>query len=211
MKKAINLSKWGLFILSSIAIGLYPLMYISSELSPLLKTKPMELLANNFYMICFYIHISFGGIALLIGWMQFLTKLRQNKMNLHRRIGKVYVVSVLISGIMGFYIGLNATGGLSPVLGFTSMALVWLITTTLGYASIRKGNVEAHKKWMVYSYAATFAAVTFRIWLPIMMTSLGSFFVAYQFVPWLSWVPNIIVAYFILRYQQRKKLLKLTT
>jgi uncharacterized membrane protein len=205
MKKALNITKWFVFVGSSIAIGLYPLIYAGGELSPLLRTKAAELLANNFYMLMFYTHIGFGGIALLIGWIQFSKKIRRKYMNAHRLIGKIYIVSVLLSGTSGLYIAMHATGGWSPMLGFTSMDIFWTTTTFLGYTTIRKGKIEAHKKWMIYSYAATFAAVTFRIWLPILMTTLGSFFTAYQIVPWLSWIPNVIVAYFIVRYQQKRK------
>lgn len=53
---------------------------------------------------------------------------------------------------------------------------------------------------MIYSYAACFAAVTLRIWLPLLTAAfLGDFIKAYTIVAWLCWVPNIIVAYFIVR------------
>ena len=50
---------------------------------------------------------------------------------------------------------------------------------------------------MIYSYAACFAAVTLRIWLPLLIVSLGDFITAYRIVAWLCWVPNLMVAYFL--------------
>ena len=152
----------------------------------------------------FYIHIILGGIALLIGWLQFNKKLRIKNMSLHRKIGKVYIISCLLSGIAGFYISLHATGGLSPKLGFASMALVWFFTTLFGFLAIKNGNVIKHQKLLIYSYAACFSAVTLRIWLPILSNALGGFLPAYRIVAWLSWIPNIIVAYFIIKYQLKK-------
>jgi uncharacterized membrane protein len=109
------------------------------------------------------------------------------------------VASVLISGPAGFYISFYATGGLSPKLGFSIGALVWVILTYLGFRTIRKGNIEAHRKFMMYSYAGTFGAVTLRLWLPLLILIFGEFIIAYKIVAWLSWIPNLIVVYFMLK------------
>jgi uncharacterized membrane protein len=185
-----------------ISIGLYPAIYfIIDRKFGLLASKSATLLADNLWNVMFYTHIILGGIALLIGWLQFNKKLRLKKIQLHRNIGKVYITSVLLSAIAGFYIALHATGGISPKLGFLSMALVWFFTTLFGFITIKNGNVIKHQKLMIYSYAACFSAVTLRIWLPILSNALGGFLPAYKIVAWLSWVPNIIVAYFIIKYQ----------
>lgn len=195
---------WVIFGSLSILVSFYPIAYLVADKPiALLLSKTAELLSDNFYMMCFYLHIIFGGIALLIGWMQFSKKLRKKYLNLHRWIGKIYVVSVLISGIPGFYIAFHASGGLSPKLGFTIGAVLWVILTVLGFSTIRKGKVEAHKKFMMYSYAGTFGAVTLRIWLPLLIITLGSFKEAYQIVAWLSWVPNMIVIFFIIQNGKR--------
>jgi hypothetical protein len=52
---------------------------------------------------------------------------------------------------------------------------------------------------MIYSYAACFAAVTLRIWLPLLISITGDFFIAYPIVAWLCWVPNLIVANLIVK------------
>ncbi len=208
MKKVVFIILWVLFGGLSILVSFYPIAYLVADKPiALLLSKTAELLSDNFYMICFYLHIIFGGIALLIGWIQFSKKFRLKYMNIHRWIGKVYIASVLISGIPGFYIALHASGGLSPKLGFSIGAVLWVIITYLGYTTVRKGNIEAHKKWMMYSYAGTFGAVTLRIWLPLLMVTMGGFVPAYKIVAWLSWVPNMIVVYFILKRQHSRVLL----
>lgn len=190
--------------ISCVATGLYPAIYfVIDRKFGLLSSKTDVLLADILWNTMFYIHIIFGGIALLIGWLQFNKKLRLKNLNLHRKIGKVYVISVLLSAISGFYIGLHATGGLSPKLGFTTMALVWFFTTLFAFTTIKNGNVLKHQKLMIYSYAACFSAVTLRIWLPILTNVLGDFLPAYRIVAWLSWIPNIIVAYFIIKHKFR--------
>lgn len=194
---------WIIFGALSIVVSFYPFTYyLADEPVALLLSKSAELLSSNLYNITFYLHITFGGIALLIGWLQFSKKLRRKYMNLHRWIGKIYVASVLISGIPGFYIALHATGGLSPKLGFSIGAVLWVILTYLGYSTVRKGKIEAHKKWMMYSYAGTFGAVTLRLWLPILILIFGNFVEAYQIVAWLSWIPNMFVVYLILHKKE---------
>ena len=62
-----------------------------------------------------------------------------------------------------------------------------------------------HQKMMIYSYAACFAAVTLRIYLPILSILFHDFIKAYILVAWLCWIPNIIVAYFLVQQIQHQK------
>ena len=195
-----NKTAWAVFAILAIGIGLYPLMYFfSAEEFGLLQGKSKEVLANVLWRIGFYGHIIFGGLALLTGWSQFSKKLRTKKLELHRNLGKLYVLSALASGICGVYIGFYATGGLVSSLGFISLGIVWLFTTTRAYAAIRKKDVSLHQGMMVYSYAACFAAVTLRIWLPFLTIILGEFLLAYKIVAWLCWVPNMVFAHLWVR------------
>lgn len=203
MKKLIWMIIWISFGGLSIFIGLHPLKYLMAE-QPilLLSSKSAALLGSYLYNITFYFHIIFGGIALMIGWLQFHKGLRKKFPRLHRMIGKTYILSVILSGIPGFYIALHASGGLSPKLGFSLGAILWVFLAYKGYSSIRKGEVEAHKHYLMYNYAGTFGAVTLRLWLPILIALFGEFLLAYQVVAWLSWIPNMIIVYFVIHRNQ---------
>ncbi|MER3375083.1 MAG: DUF2306 domain-containing protein [Allomuricauda sp.] len=195
-----NKVAWVVFAFLAIGIGLYPLMYLttSSEFG-LLASKSDEVLSSKVWNVAFYGHITFGGLALLTGWSQFSKKLRSRNLNLHRNLGKVYVVTALIGGVCGVYLGFFATGGLIPALGFICLGIIWLYTTLKAYMAIRKKDLSLHQGMMIYSYAACFAAVTLRIWMPILILITGQFLVAYKIVAWLCWVPNIIVAHLWVR------------
>lgn len=202
MKKA----AWVLVGFLSTLVGLYPLIYLFVDQQfGLLDSKSTDLLQDNLWNIAFNGHIILGGLALLIGWLQFSEKLRKRKVHVHRTIGKIYVLAVLISGLNGLYIALYATGGIVSILGFFSLGLVWLSSTFLGFSAIKKGNIDLHEKFMIFSYAACFAAVTLRIWLPILTSIMGEFNSAYRIVAWLCWVPNIIVAFFMVRNTKAEK------
>ncbi|MEM6803951.1 MAG: DUF2306 domain-containing protein [Bacteroidota bacterium] len=185
----------------SLFFSFYPLKYFLAD-GPilLLRSKSVELLASYAYNFSFYMHITFGGIALMIGWLQFNKAFREKYTRLHRNIGKVYIGSVLMSGPFGFYIAFFATGGLSPMLGFSIGALLWITITYLAYDKIRKGDIEAHKNLMLYSYAGTFGAVTLRLWLPLLILLMGSFVEAYRIVAWLSWLPNVLIIYLVINW-----------
>ncbi|SHG91697.1 DUF2306 domain-containing protein [Flagellimonas flava] len=196
-KSARNKIAWVIFAFLAIGVGLYPLLYwLAPEPVGLLLSKSAELISNQLWNIGFYGHITFGGIALLTGWSQFSKKIRSKKLKLHRNLGKIYVASALLSGICALYIGFYATGGLVTAAGFIGLGLVWLYTTLKAYSAIRTKDISLHQGMMIYSYAACFAAVTLRLWLPLLTMIFGEFLIAYKIVAWLSWVPNIIFAHF---------------
>ena len=82
------------------------------------------------------------------------------------------------------------------MLGFMGLGIVWLYSTVKAYFAIRKGDIQLHQGFMIYSYAACFAAVTLRIWLPLLTIAFQDFIIAYRIVAWLCWIPNIVFAYF---------------
>jgi len=197
MKKKIF---WILLAVLSVLIGLYPLKYLLNEGKiGILNGKPDWLLTSEIWNISFYTHIILGGVALLIGWTQFNAKLRLNKPHIHKFLGKTYVISVLLSSFSGFYIALFADEGLWASLGFSCLAVIWFYTTLMAYLTVINKQLVRHQKMMIYSYAACFAAVTLRIWLPILIISIGNYRTSYIIVAWLSWIPNLFVAYLIVK------------
>jgi uncharacterized membrane protein len=197
---------WVLFALLAILVGLYPAIYFLIDRKfGLLSSKDDQLLRNVFWNAGFYTHIVLGGIALLVGWSQFIARLRTTRLSLHRTIGKIYVVTALLSALAGIYIGFFATGGLIASAGFISLGVIWFTTTFIAYSSIKKGDLTRHEIMMIFSYAACFAAVTLRIWLPLLIMVFRDFTPAYRIVAWLCWVPNLLVAFFIVRRIQRSK------
>ncbi len=197
---------WILFATMSIIIGLYPTLYfVLNEKFGLLGTKENEIFSNIFWNLAFYIHIFLGGLALLIGWTQFSPKIRARKLNLHRQIGKVYVISSLLSALTSLYIAFYATGGLITSLGFICLSIIWFYTTLASYLHIKKGKIANHEKMMIYSYASCFAAVTLRIWLPLLVILFNDFIPAYKIVACLCWIPNLLFALLIVKRIEKRE------
>jgi uncharacterized membrane protein len=196
--------RWYLLVSLAVLVGLYPLRYvIVKQTFGLLTTKPLELLQDTVWNTFFYTHIIFGGLALLVGCWQFSQKLLTTNKPLHRKLGKSYIVFVALSGFSGLYIAAFATGGWVSSLGFGSLGIIWLASTYTAYSSVKQGNIVLHQQMMTYSYAACFAAVTLRVWLPLLIITFQDFFIAYKIVAWLSWLPNMAVAYVRTQYMMK--------
>jgi len=202
--KLLKRTLWVVFAILAILIGLYPGIYFLVDRQfGLLGSKDEELLGSTIWNGAFYTHIVLGGLSLLIGWSQFSSRLRNARLDLHRLVGKIYIISVLLSALAGIYIGFFATGGFVASLGFISLGCIWFLTTLLAYFKVRKGDIDAHEVMMIYSYAACFAAVTLRIWLPLLIMIFNDFVPAYRIVAWLCWIPNLIVAFYLIRRIQK--------
>ncbi len=191
---------WFLFVFFAIAIAFYPTVYLyyGKEFGFLHEKNPI-VRDNIFWITGFYTHILLGGIALLVGWTQFSKKLRLKNIQLHRQVGKLYVITALISATAGFGMSFFANGGLVSGVGFFLLSILWFYTTLKAYLLVKEGKIAEHEKMMIYSYAICFAAVTLRIWLPILIITFKDFLIAYKIVAYLAWIPNVIVAYFIVK------------
>lgn len=188
-----------------IFIGLYPLkFFLTDGAVGILTMKSDALLKDKVWKAFFNTHIIFGGVALLIGWIQFNKYIRNNYRSLHRMVGMLYVFSTWLSVLGIGYISFFAEGGAIAFFGFVIGGLIWFYTTIQGYISIRDGLFIKHQEYLTYSYATCLGAATLRIWLPILVMNTGNFILSYQLVAWISWLPNLIVAYFIIKRKEHK-------
>lgn len=144
-------------------------------------------------------HLAGGLVAIVLGALQVNSRLRKRYLSGHRWIGRVYVIAVAVGGTAGLILALNSYGGLVTHFGFGLMAVCWLASTGIAYRHIRNGDINAHRAWMLRSYALTLAAVTLRVYLPLSQIAGIEFSEAYPAIAWLCWVPNLLVVeWFIL-------------
>src|SRR6476661_3067423 len=144
----------------------------------------------------FFVHVYMSTWVLLAGFTQFSTKLRNSYPSLHRGLGYIYAIDVLfITGPAGLIMGFYANGGITSKLSFVTLAIGWIVTTALAVKKAKDGDYDAHRNFMIRSYALTLSAITLRAWkwsinnsveLPPMDV--------YRAVAWLGWVPNLLIA-----------------
>jgi len=139
-------------------------------------------------------HLAGAPVALATGPWQFNKRLRVRALDVHRWLGRVYIVSVLVGGAGALALAPRSQEGLVTHAGFGALAVLWLMATAQAYRRIRAGDVASHRRWMTRSFALTLAAVTLRVYLPLSLAEGVSFHDAYRAISWLCWVPNLAVA-----------------
>jgi uncharacterized membrane protein len=186
---------WGLLALLALAISAYALMLVvlPAARAPFVRER------FSVFPLAAYAHHLGGALALAVGPFQFLSRLRAKRPGLHRGLGRVYVVSVLSSAAGGFVLAFVSQAGMAAHLGFAGLAAAWFATGTIAYRRIRVRDVAGHRDWMLRSFALTLAAVTLRIYIPLGVIAGVPFEYAYPAIAWLSWVPNLLVAEWLVR------------
>lgn len=147
-----------------------------------------------------YLHVFGAAAALGLGPLQFVGSLRARRPNLHRWLGRIYLaVGVGIGGSSGYVLALGAYGGAWARAGFAALAALWLACGIVALQRILCGDVAGHRRWMLRNFALACAAVTLRILLPVAVAAGVAIEVAYPVIAWLCWLPNLVVAEWLLR------------
>ncbi|MCF2527029.1 DUF2306 domain-containing protein [Yinghuangia soli] len=190
--------------LTALAIAVVaPLPYLTETLDRL-ANEDADLAANYadrpaWVQAFFYTHIVAAGIALFLSPLQLSGRIRRRAPRLHRATGRVVIVGIFIGGAAGLVLSPMNVADEIGFAGFGALALLWLTFAAAGLRAILHGDVAAHRRWMLRAFAMTYAAVTLRLWLLILVPAIGDFRDAYVFVPFLCWVPNLIVVELVLR------------
>jgi uncharacterized membrane protein len=190
-RSLLTASLWWLMLVLSLAVVAYAARYF------VVGTADSHFAR---YLTLLRLHIAGGMGALLAGPWQFSRWLRARALNFHRWLGRFYLLEVALGSAAGFAMSVVSRGGLPTHLGFGILAVLWFSTGLQAYRMIRQGKIEQHRRWMIRNFALTLAAVTLRIYMPLMLAVLhwpvAPSFVA---VSWLCWVPNVFVAERMLR------------
>jgi uncharacterized membrane protein len=172
----------------SVGVGLYGLSYLSGH------GAPPGVSGNRAGLGWLVVHASCAGTALLLGPWQFFPAIRGARPAVHRWIGRSYVTLCLVGGVSGAMLAWNTTAGDVARWGFSLLAVSWLTVTSLGYLAARRRDFVSHRRWMIRSFALTFAAVTLRLYIPLSAVAGLSLAFAYPIIAWVCWVPNLAVA-----------------
>jgi uncharacterized membrane protein len=179
---------WGLIAFMSVGVGGYALFHVATGFAHLPLTNPM------FDPWGLRVHVAASAFAMILGAFQFLKVLRQKAPVVHRWMGRAYILACVVGGVAGGAIALSSTAGPIAGWGFFLLAVLWVPFTLLAWTSAMRRDFVAHERWMIRSFALTLAAVTLRIYLPMVGILDMEFLPAYRAIAWLAWVPNLVIA-----------------
>jgi uncharacterized membrane protein len=155
---------WGAMALLSLGVAGYAFFHVATGFAHV----PTEVATNAFaWPLGLQVHIGASAIALMLGPLQFLRTIRATAPSVHRWIGRFYVSACFAGGLAGGAIAMYSSSGPIAGAGFLSLAVLWLLFTGLALTAAMQHNFQVHERWMIRSFALTFAAVTLRIYLPI--------------------------------------------
>lgn len=165
-----------------------------------LRTK-QHVYPLSWWRISFYTHVFTSCFVLIAGFTQFAPWVLRRYPRVHRFMGWAYLVIVtMISGPAAWVMALYANGGLPARTSFIFLATLWISFTLIaGYYAFRK-RFALHGAYMYRSYALTLSALTLRGYTYILeLTTMASHRDIYITTAWLSWVPNLLVAEWLIR------------
>ncbi len=194
MSKKLKILFLSLIFISILGVVGYAMVIIGYLIFDPEALKPtVSYFAPRFPII---VHAFFGGVALFVGMFQLLRKFREKFSKLNLIFRKIYYTSVIISGVFGFFVSLYAQGGLVNKIGFGMLALLWLYSIARAMRADALGDMATFRVWIVRNYALTLAAVTLRLYIPLIWSFYGfnpeAFSTIYATLGFLCWVPNIV-------------------
>lgn len=137
------------------------------------------------------VHALGGATALVLGAVQFSTRLRQH----HPAVHRWYIAGVLLAAPMAVY--LSFTHGIRTMLTETVVqSLLWALTSLMALRAARRRNFEVHRQWVMRSYAVTLIFVVNRVILDLPFaptTDVGAERLTWTLVVGAMFVPQLII------------------
>lgn len=136
-------------------------VFITSEVLlvtdyPMYHAYRLQVIADRHLLIP---HTLAGTLALLIGPINFSSRIRQRHLPLHRILGYIYVISIFV----GSFTGIALAAGRPGLPGTSMQAAAWMVCTTVAVVTARNRQIKVHRQWMARSYAVTFTFVSSRV------------------------------------------------
>ena len=194
MKFTLSNAVWFGVTLVSAGLALISYRYVAQK-----GFVPPTVAQNRFFHPWLMFHAGGAGTALLLGPFQFLPAWRRRWPKAHRWTGRAYLVSCLVGGVSGLVLAAGASTGPIAQTGFAVVCVLWIYGTGQAWRAALSRSWAEHRRWMIRSFALTFAAVTLRVDLQIASALGFSLLNSYRAIAWLSWVPNAVWAEFYVR------------
>ena len=191
-------------------IGIIALYFVIDRALPYFIHFGFEQFSNYYWPNRWWLvgHLLGGITALLIGPFQFSKTFRNKYLQIHRNLGKIYIIAIIIGSLcaiyMSFTVALQVNVAWSISLFF--LALPWLVSVLMAYRMVRLKRIPQHREWMIRSYVISFAFVLFRLLdeTTIARSLMETFEERGPTCIWLSWAVPLFFTEVILQWNKKK-------
>ena len=145
---------------------------------------------TGLYRAAFYVHIVSGPFVLFNGLILLSESVRRRRGDLHRVLGRVQVVALLVFVLpSGVVMSRHAFGGWPAGLSFLLLSAATAGCAVAGVVHARGRHFESHRRWMVRSYVLICSAVALRLLSGgLELVGVASPEGAYVVAAWASWL-----------------------
>jgi len=158
------------------------------------------------------IHFVGGTLILLLGPLQLVSKIRAKKIDAHRWIGRIYLVSVVFTCIAGIiYCCTQLTiGGVQMNVTFGLYGILFLGCAVMSYINVKKKKIALHREWALRTFSLGIGSMLYRVYiLPLFITSVVPSFnlpdsvdglLWLDIAAWVFYFPNLLICEIYIRY-----------
>ena len=143
------------------------------------------------------LHMVPGLLFLTLAPLQFIPRIRQRRIGLHRGLGRILAICAAISGLFALVVNFRfpAFGGISTQAATVFFGAVFLFSLAKAIRHIRRKEVHLHREWMIRTFALAMGAASIRVFIGLFtaLSELG-FEEVFGVSFWLAFGVNLLVA-----------------
>ncbi len=143
------------------------------------------------------LHIVPGVLFLTLAPLQFVARIRQRRISIHRGLGRVLATCAAISGVIVLVLNFlfPAFGGISTQTATTFFGVIFLFSLAMAIRHILRKEVRQHREWMIRTFALALGVATVRVFFLLLGVLTGlSFEETFGASFWLGFSVNLVVA-----------------
>lgn len=113
------------------------------------------------------LHIIPGLLFLTLGPLQFVPRIRQRRIEFHRRLGRVLATCAAVSGLFALIINFRfpAFGGISTQAATVFFGAIFLFSLAKAIRHIQRKEVDLHREWMIRAFALAMGVASIRVFV----------------------------------------------
>ena len=187
---------WWLLFATSATVAALNMRFIWIDVASIMH-RAVDHLEHD--RIKLYLHLGTAPAILMSGVLNLKPGLRDRWPAFHRWNGRFYLIAVLVTAPVTFLLALNETEGPMTVWGFATLSALWGGSAILAWVYAVKGNIDAHRDWMIRNVALVLTNVTFRVELHLALLLGIPFDAVYEPIRSLQFIPNLLAAELLIR------------